>query len=84
MGLATKFEQQVYWRCRRGMLELDLMLQGFFEKDYNILTDSGKRAFIRLLELPDAVLLELLFGQTISADQDIDHVIKQIRAVTTH
>lgn len=84
MGLATKFEQQVYWQCRRGMLELDLMLQGFFEKDYNILTDSGKRAFIRLLELPDAVLLELLFGQTISADQDIDHVIKQIRAVTTH
>ncbi len=84
MRLDSGLEQQLYWRCRRGMLELDIMLQGFFQKDYNRLDETGKKAFIRLLDLPDAVLLELLFCRTVSSDQEIDRVIKQIRAVTTH
>ena len=77
-------EQRVYWRCRRGMLELDIMLQGFLERDFKSLDDSSRKAFIRLLDYPDSILLELLLGQTISSDEDVNRVIKQIRAVTTH
>jgi antitoxin CptB len=80
----SEVEQRVYWRCRRGMLELDIMLQGFLERDFKSLDDPKRKAFLRLLDYPDSILLELLLGQTISSDEDVNRVVKQIRAVTTH
>ncbi len=78
-------DPKIYWRCRRGMLELDLMLQGFYyHKNYASSSASAKQAFLRLLDYPDTLLLELLLGQTISSDEEIQRVIQQIRAVVTH
>ena len=66
------------------MLELDVLLQGFYLKDYNSLCKADKQVFVRLLEYPDNLLLDLLLGATISTDEEVNRVIKQIRAVTTH
>ncbi len=76
--------QRVYWRCRRGMLELDILLNDFLSKDYINLPEEAKNAFNRLLDYPDNVLLELLLGRTISSDQEIQGVIQKIRTLTTH
>lgn len=76
--------QRIYWRCRRGMLELDILLNDFLTRDYNNLAEQTKKTFNRLLDYPDNVLLELLLGRTISSDREIQSVIEKIRAVTTH
>src|SRR5579863_8836878 len=44
---------RVRWQCRRGMLELDLLLQSFFDKHYVSLSEVNKALFEQLLEHHD-------------------------------
>lgn len=74
--------QQVYWQCRRGMLELDILLQGFFRHSYDQLDCREKASFSRMLDYPDAVLFELLMGYATTADGEIAGVIEKIRSNT--
>lgn len=67
------------WQCRRGMLELDAMLQAFLDKCYGQLNDKEKAAFESLLAYPDQVLLEMLMQRNVPLDKDIVNVISQIR-----
>jgi len=67
------------WQCRRGLLELDLLLQGFMERCYNNLSDSDKASFETLLKSPDQLLLDYLLGGTVPFDKDVANVVKQIR-----
>lgn len=53
---------RVRWRCRRGLLELDLVLGRFVEEQYPALDAAGQDAFQRLLSLPDADLWALIAG----------------------
>lgn len=48
------------WRCRRGMLELDIVLQKFIRHCYAKLTQSELEELDALLELPDNELWQLL------------------------
>jgi succinate dehydrogenase flavin-adding protein (antitoxin of CptAB toxin-antitoxin module) len=54
---------RVRWRCRRGLLELDLILQGFLEKRYPHLDADQRRLFDELLEEADNDLLDLAMGR---------------------
>ena len=54
----------ILWRCRRGMKELDLLLERFARQHYRSASPERQRAFERLLELPDPLLVELLLGPT--------------------
>ena len=67
------------WQCRRGMLELDLFLEGFMDKAYIQLSAEEKETFNRLLETPDQMLLDYLMGRVIPYDKDIANVAKQVR-----
>lgn len=67
------------WRCRRGMLELDLLLNSFLHSRYQYLGRSARQAFEQLLEYPDAVLYDLLMGHSVTANQEIADVVKKIR-----
>ncbi len=62
---------RLLWQCRRGMLELDAMLQAFMEKAYDELTESQRKAFEILLQTPDQLLLEYLMGRTIPIDKEV-------------
>lgn len=75
---------RLHWRCRRGMLELDLMLSNFLQHGYNALDHRGRAAFATLLEYPDAVLLELLMDRATSTDPEISRVVDSIRASSAH
>lgn len=50
----------IYLNCRRGMLELDLILLNFLEKHYNNLNAKLKKEFILLLHESDNILYSLL------------------------
>ena len=41
------------WQCRRGMRELDLLLEEFLEHRYQSLSQPDRDAFARLLECPN-------------------------------
>ncbi len=51
------------WRCRRGLLELDLILNGFLETRYAHLDADQRRLFNELLEETDNDLLDLAMGR---------------------
>ena len=72
-------EARLRWQCRRGMLELDLMLEAFIEKRYPDLPLKTKKAFHQLLNCQDQILLDYLMGQDIPTDKDIADVANQVR-----
>ena len=75
--------ERLRWQCRRGMLEVDLLLNRFLESEYGELTDEEKRRFVSLLEYPDQVLLEWLMGREKPADGGVAHVVDKIRNAFT-
>ncbi|HSX20499.1 MAG TPA: succinate dehydrogenase assembly factor 2 [Gammaproteobacteria bacterium] len=53
---------KVLWRCPRGMLELDMMLQRFCETVYSTLSPEKQQLFEDLLEEQDQDLQRWLTG----------------------
>ena len=64
------------WQCRRGMLELDLLLLGFLESDYSGLDAELRRDFGRLLGYPDPRLQSWLLEAP-----DLDAVVAPLRTI---
>ena len=54
---------EVRWRCRRSILELDVMMHAFFEKGYEALSAQDKVLFHELLRLEDPELADILLYQ---------------------
>jgi antitoxin CptB len=52
------------WRCRRGLLENDLLIERFFQRNESSLTVSQGQALGLLMELPDNDLLDLLLRRS--------------------
>ena len=50
---AAKELERVRWRCRRGLLELDIVLQRFVDTYYAKLNEAELRQFETLLDLSD-------------------------------
>ena len=48
------------WRCRRGLLENDLLIQRFFQRHEATLSVSQAKGLNDLMELSDNDLLDLL------------------------
>lgn len=67
------------WQCRRGMLELDLLLNNFVDKKSDALSRPQRQAFELLLTYPDQTLLDLLLGNAISSDPAIAALVQQIQ-----
>ncbi len=71
------------WKCRRGMLELDLLLRDFLDHAYAQLDAEEKDVFDHLLDYPDAVLLEWLMGRIRPTDRDVEQLVDKIRAAAS-
>jgi len=71
--------QRLRWQCRRGMLELDLLLTGFLETGYQDLDEKEKHAFTRLLGYQDQILHDWLMGQAVAADRELRELVPRIR-----
>ena len=67
------------WQCRRGMLELDLMLQPFVENNYVNLSSDEQAVFRKLLKYPDQELQEILLGFKEPDNKEVVNVTNKIR-----
>lgn len=70
------------WKCRRGLLELDLLLRDFLDLGYAQLDADGRSCFDRMLDCPDAVLLEWLMGRIRPTDTDVAQLVDKIRSAS--
>tara|TARA_E500000178_G_scaffold327675_1_gene356947 strand:+ start:1721 stop:1957 length:237 start_codon:yes stop_codon:yes gene_type:complete len=52
--------KQIKWRCRRGVLELDVILHRFYDKKFDALSKDDKHLFATMLEEPDPILINWL------------------------
>jgi antitoxin CptB len=68
------------WQCRRGMLELDLLLNRFLETGYAGLGEAERATFNRLLAYQDQVLHDWFMGHAVPADGDLRDLLARIRA----
>jgi antitoxin CptB len=71
--------ERLRWRCRRGMLELDLMLQQFVDDGYRSLDSRGREALEALLQLSDQELFDYLLTGREVREEGISDVIEAIR-----
>jgi antitoxin CptB len=69
------------WRCRRGMRELDVLLDRYLRERYPCAPESEQQAFEALLDLPDPQLHAYLMRREVPADPEWVHVIDQLSAV---
>lgn len=71
--------ERLRWQCRRGLLELDLLLGNFLESGYAALDAEKKAQFSTLLDCSDQDLLYWFTDQALPpADlQDLIALIKK-------
>jgi len=66
------------WRCRRGMRELDVVLQRYLEQRYQQAPATEQKAFELLLEEQDPQLLAWLTGREQPQDPQQANVITRL------
>jgi antitoxin CptB len=50
------------WRCRRGMKELDVLLERYLDERFCAASDAERAAFQQLLDTPDPILHAYCLG----------------------
>ena len=69
---------QLVWRSRRGVKELDLILQAWLEHRYGWASADERALFAQFLELPDPEIVGYLLGQARPADPAIAALVAQL------
>jgi antitoxin CptB len=71
--------RRLRWRCRRGMRELDQLLEGWLDTAWAQATDTERRDFPRLLDCEDDRLWRWLMGAERAEDPGLDALVQRIR-----
>ncbi len=70
---------RVRWRCRRGMLELDIVLQRFVDKHYTQLNETELQQFDTLLNLPDNDLWDMITTRKKLGDKKLQPMLQLLQ-----
>jgi succinate dehydrogenase flavin-adding protein (antitoxin of CptAB toxin-antitoxin module) len=68
------------WKCRRGLLELDLVLERFLVRERANLTREELARFGELLETEDNDLWDIVNGRSERFDSRHHNLIERLRA----
>ena len=72
--------ERARWRCRRGLLELDIVLQRFMDKYYTQLSEIELQQFTTLLDLPDNDLWDMITTRKELEDASLRPVLRLLQA----
>ena len=72
-------KKQMLWASRRGMLELDLLLNPFIQQRFNHLSPVKIQQLIALLSEQDQDLYDWLLGKRRPRNADLSSIIGDIR-----
>ena len=73
--------ERARWRCRRGLLELDIVLQRFMDSYYVKLDEAELRQFEILLDLPDNDLWDMIALKKEAEDMTLKPVLHLLRTI---
>ena len=68
------------WRCRRGTRELDELLRGYLDEEFEAAPAEVQEAFRRLLEAPDEAIQGYCLGGIRPAEAPLAAVVDRILA----
>ena len=71
--------EKLRWASRRALLENDLVLQRFWQKQPEVLGEDLAERLERLLVMEDHDLWELLSGRRRSADPELQQLVELLR-----
>ena len=71
-------QRRLWWRSRRGLLELDVLLVPFVENEFTALSADEQNDYERLLEEDDPLLLEWFEGRAQPDDEALARLVERI------
>jgi antitoxin CptB len=72
-------KERLRWRCRRGLLELDVVLKNFLDQGYSSLTPAELEAFDKILTVPDNILWAYVQGSENPSEKELRQIVSKIR-----
>ena len=72
-------KSRLLWRCRRGIKEMDIILQDFVNNSYEQLSNENKNAFSSLLDEQDLDILNWIMGKSEPTDSKLIGIINIIK-----
>ncbi len=72
--------RRLRWRCRRGMRELDQLLERFLDKAWTEAEPSERARFERLLDCEDDQLWRWFLQHARPDDPDLDAAVRHVLA----
>ena len=66
------------WRCRRGMRELDQLMQRYLERRWPLADDAERSVFLRLLDCEDDNLWQWCMGLDRPEDPEMHALVQRI------
>lgn len=70
--------KKLYWQCRRGMLELDVLLSPFVQEAYPSLSVDDQASFKKLLACEDQDLFGWFMQREEPEDADLKRIVRII------
>ena len=67
---------KLHWKCRRGLLELDLVFQKFLPR----VEDLDVEPLEELLDLPDNDLWDIVIGRSNAYPAHLSDIVARLRA----
>ncbi len=71
---------RLLWHCRRGLLELDLILQRFVENQLDQLNENQRADLFELLHYDDITLLAIVNGREQCEEARLKGMVDLLRA----
>ena len=72
--------ERIHWHCRRGMLELDLLLERFVSQHLDALDAAQTEVFKELLAYEDNDLLDMVMGRAEPLNAQLVAVLEMMRS----
>ncbi len=70
--------ERLKWRCRRGLLELDLLFERLWQSDWQTLSGEELQSLDRLLQLPDNDILDMIMARQ-HCDTAVAPIVRRLR-----
>lgn len=71
--------KRLRWRCRRGMKELDQLLERWLDRAYAASPERERGVFLRLLDCEDDKLWRWFLGYEAPPDVELAALVQRIR-----
>jgi antitoxin CptB len=72
-------DKKIRWQCRRGMLELDVLMHHYYDHFYIAASLQDKQKFQKLLTYSDQTLWRWVLQQEEPEDSQLTDLVSQLR-----